>query len=387
MTKKTLLFLSWRDIKSSKKGGAEIFTHELLKRLDKKIYNIIHISPMEKDLSEEEWIDGVLYLRKGNLLTVINAARKYYKKNRSGIDYVVEQCNTHRFFTPLWVEANKRIFFIHQLTREIWFYHAKFPLSIVGNLMETFLLKLNRKDIAFTVSNSTKDELVEVGYDSNKTYILPEGLDFKPIDYDETRKDLSDPLFVYVGRYAKYKGIDDSIKAFANVKIVKERAKLKIIGKPNLEYIKNVLTPLCKELRLSESFGDGTGDVDYTGFISETEKKSLMKKAVMLICPSIREGWGLIISEAAALGTPSVVYDAPGTRDAVNLGNAGFMVKKNDIDAISRTIIDMFNNQEKYEEIRRNSYDFVFNMNWANTALSFDNYMKSIDMEVTYENK
>ena len=60
-----ILALSWRDIKNPKKGGAEIHTHEMLKRLDKKRFNVVHLSPMYDGGLARESIDGVTYIRKG----------------------------------------------------------------------------------------------------------------------------------------------------------------------------------------------------------------------------------------------------------------------------------------------------------------------------------
>ena len=105
--KKTLVFLSWRDIKSSKMGGAEVFTHQMLKRLNHEEYRIIHLSPKEDKLSSDENIDGIRYLRDGNIISVINFAKKFYLTNKEQIYCIVDQCNTHRFFTPLWVKKIK----------------------------------------------------------------------------------------------------------------------------------------------------------------------------------------------------------------------------------------------------------------------------------------
>jgi glycosyltransferase involved in cell wall biosynthesis len=42
-----------------------------------------------------------------------------------------------------------------------------------------------------------------------------------------------------------------------------------------------------------------------------------MATAHALVCTSVREGWGLVVSEAAAVGTGTVAYDVPGLRDSV----------------------------------------------------------------------
>ena len=76
----------------------------------------------------------------------------HYYRNKSQIGLVIDQCNTHRFFSSLWIPHNKRVFFIHQLTREIW--QQIFPgvKGQVGNFMETVMLKMNRNDNTITVS-------------------------------------------------------------------------------------------------------------------------------------------------------------------------------------------------------------------------------------------
>ena len=109
----TILFLSWRDIKAPKHGGAEIYTHEMLKRIDLNKYRIIHFSPEFEEGASEEFVDGIEYIRSGNAFSVIWKARQFYRRNKEHINFVVDQCNTHRFFSKLWVPHRKRIFFIH----------------------------------------------------------------------------------------------------------------------------------------------------------------------------------------------------------------------------------------------------------------------------------
>jgi hypothetical protein len=46
-----------------------------------------------------------------------------------------------------------------------------------------------------------------------------------------------------------------------------------------------------------------------------------MAESHLLVATSVREGWGLVVSEAAALGTPTVAYDVDGLRDSVRAAN------------------------------------------------------------------
>ena len=97
---------------------------------------------------------------------------KYYKKNKKNIDLVIDQCNAHRFFTKFYVPKKKRIFYTHQLSRELWFVMADPPISFLGYAAETPMLRLNRNDQTITVSESTKQGLLDVGYKDENIKVL-----------------------------------------------------------------------------------------------------------------------------------------------------------------------------------------------------------------------
>lgn len=371
-SKTTILFLSWRDIKSPKKGGAEVYTHEMLKRIDFNKYRVIHISPMFEDGKNEEIIDNIIYLRRGGFLSVIGKAKKYYKKNKENIDYVVDQCNTHRFFTKFWVEQEKRIFFIHQLTREIWFINMRFPFNIIGYITEVPFLRLSKRDATITVSNSTKQDLIDIGFEENKVRILPEGIEFNHWKRAEFLKKEAVLTYIYVGRFANYKGIDATIQAFAQVKRNHKDAKLWIVGKKNDQYIKEKLTPIFNENNISFGNENQNNDVTFFGFVSDEKKLELMSKSHALIFPSIREGWGLIVTEAAAVGTPSIVYNSPGIVDAVDYGKAGYLCEDNTVDNIVKLMKRVVERPNEYEAFREAAYKYSLNFHWDNTGEHFD---------------
>ena len=362
---KTMLFLSWRDIQAPKRGGAEVFTHEMLARRDTTLTKVIHFSPMFENGKEKEVIDGVLYMRKGNIYTVILHSMIYYCKHRNKIDFVVDQCNTHRFFTPFWVKREKRILFIHQMTREIWMRQLKKPFSVIGMALESIMTKLYKHNKALTVSNSTKQDLIDLGFKDEDIIILPEGIDFKPWEREDWYPSKVNN-FTYVGRYSSYKGIDDTVEAFCRFEKTHDDARLGIIGKKNDVYIKDVLEPIIKKYNVDHD------KIIYHGFVSEEEKLELMSRSHCLIFPSEREGWGLTVTEGAAVGTPSIVYDSPGLRDAVKMGQAGFMTKENSVEAILELMEKSVTDLDYYKQIQTTAYEFSKELNWDKTAQAFD---------------
>ncbi len=74
--------------------------------------------------------------------------------------------------------------------------------------------------------------------------------------------------------------------------------------------------------RLERLAGPG---VEFTGHVSEAEKHRLLCAAWLLLHPSAVEGWGLVVTEAAARRTPTVAFDVPGLRDSVVDGETGVL--------------------------------------------------------------
>lgn len=376
--KSNILFLSWRDIKSPKKGGAEVFTHQMLKNIDMDKFEITHFSPISNGLPKEEVIDGIKYIRKGNIFTVIPYAFLHYITRRKSIDYVVDQCNTHRFFTPFWVSSSKRIFFIHQMTKEIWFRNTKAPFSYIGYYFEKLMTYIYKGNRTFTVSNSTKKDLIEMGLNSNKILILPEGIDFVPWDKNGFLEKERDITFTYVGRFSKYKGIDATIESFGMIKKDHPDAKLWIIGKKDQRYIDEVLKPIMKSYNLTEMDGTGSGDVKFFGFVSDELKLELMSRSHYLVFPSEREGWGLTITEAAAVGTPSIVYNSAGLVDAVDGGNRGYIVDENSSLGLYKMMSYVVSENVQYDYMRDMAHEYSKRFQWIRTASVFEGYMEAI---------
>lgn len=376
----SLLFLSWRDIRSPKSGGAEVHTHGLLSHLDSTKYQVVHFSPLYEGMELYEKIDGVDYYRRGNVFSVVWYARRYYQEHKCDIDYVVDQCNTHHFFTGLWVKKEKRIFYIHQLTREIWDINMGFPVGMIMRHLETPMLRLQRNDYVITVSESTKQDLLDVGFHSDRIFIIPNAIPFDLLGLqidDEIMGKHHD--FIYVGRYSKYKGIDAAISAIGLARKKYPDIRLRIVGKKDEDIVDSVIRPLAEQYGLSIGDDDnGDNDIVLLGYVSERVKHELMSRSLALVFPSIREGWGIIVSEAAAVGTPSIVYDSPGCRDAVDYGRCGYICNENTTEALAKRMIACIYDRDEYMQIRKAAYDFVQNMTWENNIRRFDDMMDRI---------
>lgn len=395
--RKTIIFsLSWRDIHSSKAGGAEVHTHEMLKRLDKSKYRVVHMSMRDKGNPAYEKIDGVEYIRSGNPISVIFSSMLFYFRHKNSIDYVIDQCNTHRFFSSLWVPAKKRIFYIHQLTKEIWDINLPFPLNVIGRMSEDLMLRLNRHDPVITVSKETASELRELGYD-NKIKIIHNGVSFSPWTHEKWKKKEELPTFIYAGRYSPYKGIDVAVKALARLKKDYPEARLWLLGKKNEKYVEKHLMPICKKYNMT--WGDYDKETDSTtivnkdlsdenleakadivcyGYVSEEDKLDLISRSHVLVFPSIREGWGIPITEAGCVGTASIVFNSPGISEAVNYGKAGYVTDSNTVTGLYKQMKRVIENTSEYEEIRREAYKFSSQFKWEEVGEKLGQFLETL---------
>jgi len=101
-----ILVVNWRDIKNPNVGGAEVNFQEIFKRLVRRGHQVTLLcSRHDHTFPEEEWIDGIRIIRRGNRNTFNYTVPVVYKRefSNSSIDILVEDCNKIPFYTPLYV--------------------------------------------------------------------------------------------------------------------------------------------------------------------------------------------------------------------------------------------------------------------------------------------
>lgn len=147
----------------------------------------------------------------------------------------------------------------------------------------------------FTISQFCKQELIHF-YKINpeKITVTYPGVSLISDVSKKTKEKFLTPYFCYVGTLQPRKNLLNLIRAWKKI----DKFKLVIVGKKGWMY--DEIFKLVKELGLEKQ-------VVFTGFISEIEKQSLIKKAQALILPSLYEGFGIPVVEAMNLKTPVIV--------------------------------------------------------------------------------
>jgi glycosyltransferase involved in cell wall biosynthesis len=263
----------------------------------------------------ETTIDGIHVVRDGHQWSVhAQAIKRYRGRLRGRFDVVIDEVNTMPFFTPLWAGIPS-VLLMFQLAREVWWYESRFPISLLGYALEPWYLRPYRSTAAFTISQSTVDDLQRLGFRGPIT-LVPIGLE--PIAAPAVELSAV-PTFLYVGRLAPSKRVHEILDAFRRFRLAGEPARLWLVGDGDPAYLRRLR-------QMAVRFGI-EHDVEFLGRLDPDAKHRRMAQAHALLVASVREGWGLVVTEAAACGTPAIVYDVPGLRDAVREGVTGLTVR------------------------------------------------------------
>lgn len=352
-----ILILNWRDPKNPKSGGAEIVTMEHAKAWAAGGHNVTWFTSKFENSKETEKIDGVNIVRRGNFLTVYLYAPFFYLSRRSfrggGFDVVIDEIHGIPFFTPLYVKKPK-IAFIHEVADEIWDYMFPFPINKIGKIIEPLYFKLYRNVKFWTDANSTIEDLVNKGIKRKNCIAINCPVSNKPLKTLPKKEKV--PTFIFVSRVVKMKGIEEVTRAFFYILREFKDARLWIVGDGEKKYVEEL-----KETMRSYSIST---KVKFFGRVDDNKKLELMRKAHLLLHASIKEGWGLVVIEAASQGTPSVVYDVAGLRDSVKNGKTGIVLEENNAKEMAREAIVLIKNKKKYQGFQKNGILWVKSLTW-----------------------
>ncbi|MGH7976265.1 MAG: glycosyltransferase family 4 protein, partial [Limisphaerales bacterium] len=255
------------------------------------------------------------------------------------------------WFAPWWCKTNC-VSYIHEVLGPIWSSFYPWPLSVVGKFQERWTHWFYRNVPFWTPSESTRKVLQRHG--AKDVHVFPNGTDATPLAGLET-KSLESPLrLVTVSRLAPNKRVDHAIKA---VKILLQRnldARLTIVGAGEME---NSLRRLANGSELNER-------VEFSGQLGEREKNEQLRRAHFLVHTSVREGWGLNVIEANAMGTPAIVYPVGGLVDSTLHNETGIVTREETPLSVADSILEITKSPEKYARLRLNAWNRAKTLQW-----------------------
>jgi glycosyltransferase involved in cell wall biosynthesis len=358
------LMLNWRDPRNPLSGGAERVSLAYLKELARRGHEVAWFANDFPGGQREEIFDGIQIVRGGGKGSSVFKAKAWCRQQKR-FDLVIDQHHGIPWYAPWWCGTN-RVAYIHEVLGPIWSSFYPWPFSAIGQMQERWTHWFYRDVPFWTPSDSTKKVLQAHGV--KDVHVFLNGTDAKPLPELEA-KPLASPLrLAVVCRLAPNKRVEHAIQA---VEILRERGiniRLTIVGTGDEE---NVLKQLVKKLSLDDR-------VTFTGLLDEQKKNDCLRHAHFLVHTSVREGWGLNVIEANAMGTPAIVYPVGGLVDSTVDNETGLVTRDETPAAVAETIQEIFKSPGKYDRLRAGAWARAKALQWDQVLQPACDWLESL---------
>ena len=274
-----VLVLNERGPLHPRAGGAEVHVAEISRRLAPLGFEITQLACGFPGAKPVEALDGMTVRRLGNLAVYYPRAvlTTAWETFRGRFDVVVEHLNKVPFCSRAYSSVPV-IAVNHHLFGTSAFLQVAWPVAATVVAIEKLIPLVYRRMPFLAVSESSRQDLVERGI--------------------------------------RAEHIDLLLRTVAKLAERWPRLELVLVGRRSE---RDALERLAAELGIAER-------TRFAGFVSDEERDALLAEARVCVSPSVKEGWGITVIEANALGVPVVATDAPGLRDAVRHDETGLLV-------------------------------------------------------------
>ncbi|MBA3382359.1 MAG: glycosyltransferase [Actinobacteria bacterium] len=309
-------------------GGAERWMRDLALHVAATGHDVTYVTMRHWDEAERPNLAGV------RVLGLTPAGRVYRRERRTlmppvrfglavarhlwrhGSEYDIVHMASFPYFPLLAASAIGRrrkyalvVNWLEIWTKEYWRRYAGVSIGTIGWLVQQTCVVMPHT--AYCFSRLHAERLLEAGY-SGTPVLLP-GLYAGPV-HAAPVAEVDPALVVYAGRHVQEKRVGHLVRAFARARERNPQLRLELYGDgPERAHVEE----LARTLELDSS-------VLHHGRRPEDEVTDAIARAACLVTASEREGYGLVVVEAAAQGTPSVVVAGPENaatelvRDGVN---------------------------------------------------------------------
>ena len=299
-----IVFLARRDFGNEAAGGSELLVDRLAEGLTHLGHQVTLLCGGPAAYRDYRVVSA------GGDLGHYLRARSAFQRQIGDCDLLVEVCNGMPYLAPLW-HRGPTLCLVNHVHTDLWrmrFGGPLAPAARLGRRLEHWALAgAQRHNLLVAVSASTAHALRAIGVERERIRVVHNGVEEPGPPAGRS----PEPMFLAMGRLVEYKRIDLLLRLWERVRPV-TGGRLVIVGDgPERE-------------RLEQLAGPG---VEFSGHVSETEKHRLLCAAWLLLHPSAVEGWGLVVTEAAARETPAIAFDVPGLRDSIVDGETGLLAR------------------------------------------------------------
>jgi len=117
--------------------------------------------------------------------------------------------------------------------------------------------------------------------------------------------------------------------------------------------------------------------VTFFGYVDSERKRELMSRAHAILVPGIREGWGLVVTEANAMGTPAVGYDVHGLRDSIRDGETGILCETKP-EMMAARAVEFLRDKRVRDRLSGNALVWAGEFDWERSAEEFIRVVEAV---------
>ncbi len=352
-----VLILNERDSRHPAAGGAEVHVQEIGQRLVERGFEITLFSSLFPGASERDELAGMRVRRLAKVPSYyLRAAQETRRETRSGnFDIVVEHLCKLPHLSPIYSQVPV-VAVCHHLFGRTAFAQVPWPIAATVVGVEKLIPRLYRGLEFVAVSESTKQDLIRRGVRSERIRIVHNGIQTPrraPRPWSER------PVRVaYLGRLEPYKRVEWMFRALAPLVERFPKLEIVVIGRGKSE---DALVREADALGLAQR-------TRFVGFVSDEERDEILADTRVCVCPSLKEGWGITVIEANALGVPVVASDAPGLHDAIQEGETGLLVPPDDLAGFTERIQSLLGDEARATRMAEHAARWSRNFTWDRAA-------------------
>ena len=311
-------------------------------------HEVTYLTSSYPGAPQRERRDGVDIVRLGRPELLGVRAWSYYRRFGDEFDVVyTEAFGGARipFLLPLYVQQPALVAW-YQVNQPIFAHqYGRAAGAILGRL-EKFVARIHRGATILTPSDARRKDVLALGFRADQVVAIPpvaveDALSQCPNTPDE------EPLVVWLGKLRRYKCPHHIVEAMPAVRKVCPDARLVIAGRRDEE-------SYLREIRAEIERRGLSGVVEFAFDLTEEAKRDLLRRARVLVVPSPIEGFGIVILEAAAQGTPVIASEGV-PEEVVTHDVNGLRVPFGDIPRISDAISQVLASPALHARLARNA--------------------------------
>lgn len=154
--------------------------------------------------------------------------------------------------------------------------------------------------------------------------------------------DVQKYVYGFVGRISRDKGNNELIKAFREIES-NSNVVLLLLGANEGSIDKSL-----------QEWADNCPKVIFTGRVNHDDIPKYLAAMDVLVHPTYREGFGMVLQEAMAMEVPIITTNIPGPSEVIEEGVSGVLVPSHDAVALGDAMNEFYEHQEKYKQYGKN---------------------------------